>query len=264
MAEFQLSVEEVAFAMGVIGDPAVSSGFLLAILGDISQQELEGRLYAASHSLMARGLFDVNLDTQEQQLDQALGAMIRALLANTYSLRCSRTIQGEEQLLNYFLGDGQIVEHRLYKGVVSHLETIPDMVTVYSRCAAFYDLPIEMTAAEGAEEPVGFLPASLLEDVKDAIPTITASQIVAQFTEAGLSEQAAVDLADDLLQQRYRGSVLRAETTTGEITSDRGFLLLNGPQRLWLMEAILEEPPLVRVYRGTPGKFKNLLRSLSA
>ena len=52
--QFNLAVEEVAYAMGVLGGSETAHGFLASLLGERPKKEIEGRLLAASHSLVSR------------------------------------------------------------------------------------------------------------------------------------------------------------------------------------------------------------------
>ena len=256
---YRLSIEEVAFAMGHIGGAEVASGFLLALLGEISEQEANGRLYSASHSLIARGYLDVDLESSESKLDETLAVAIGTLVGNDFSIRCSRMVSGDEQVLNFFVHGDEIVEHVLEKEVVSCLQRMSGVASVVDHCLTFFGVPAG-SEAEPLSEPLGTIEASLVEETKDAVEGGSKDEIAARLSNAGLEATVADELAEDLMTQEYRGAILRVESQDLEAESGKGFLLLKSPERFWSFEIVPEEVPLARVRRGTPAQLGSLIK----
>jgi len=256
---FRLSIEELAFAMGILGGANVASGFLIATLGEKSQPELEGRLYAAGHSLMARGCLE--LEGETKQLDKTLSDMVSLLLENKFSIRCSRSAGGVEQTLNYFFRDKIIIEHRSFQEVVCQLGIISGTQALLELSKRFYSLP--QKAPTGNQiEAAGIVPASLLERARVGISDVPQNQINLLFQEAGISVDHAKNLADDLYNPEYRGSVIRIEKENGQFVSNQGFLLLKGMQRFWILEILSQDPTMARVFPGTDQRYNELFRAL--
>jgi len=258
---FQLSIEELAFAMGILGGADVSSGFLMATLGERSRQEIEGRLLAASHSLISRGYLDFDLESQTKRLDKALSNVVNVLLQNDYSIRCSRSAKGVEQVLNYFIRGRTIVEHRIVKEVVCRLELIPNTRAVVERSGDFFSITRRAKAGDRSEA-VGTIPVSLLEQAKEGAFDLSREQVAALFMDAGLSADTAKKLAEDFSEPEYRGSIIRIENENGQMISNWGLLLLKGPHRFWILEIVPHDPPMVKVYPGTYQQYRDSFQML--
>jgi len=259
--KFQLSVEEVAYAMGLLGEPGVARGFMITVLGEQDAREMEGHLFAASHSLMAREYLELDFKAGAQHLDKTLAEVVKALMQHEFSLRCSRLVE-EEHLVNYFFHGEGIVEHTLLHGVVSCLETRGDVQGVVDRCNSFFAPPAATTATTAAEV-LGIIPVSVFDQASEAIRQSPKEYIVPWFVEAGMADAVASDLIDDLHGREYRGSILKIVKKDNEMSASDGYLLLKGPSRFWIMEIIPQEPLLVKVSQGARGQLEALLRRLA-
>jgi len=258
---YTLSVEEVAYCMGLLGESEAAGGFLLAVLGEIEEQEMDGHLFAASHSLIARGYLDIDLDTSEQRLDQGVAKVLQVLLQHEYSLRCSRLVNDEEELVNYFFGRDDIVEHRLAKGVVSRVERIKDTQGVVRRCQEFSQLlPEDIDGSPG--EYLGTIPHELIREATLNTSEATGQEMTSQLAGAGLSAEIAGEVVEDIISEESRGSIVRVDNKDGEMESNEGFLFLKGPNRSWLFEIVPEDPPLLDIFRGSVQQFKISLEKL--
>lgn len=260
-AKFQLSIEELAYAMGLLGEPGVARGFMITMLGEQDAREMEGHLFAATHSLMARGYLELDFKAGAQHLDKTLAEVVKVLMQHEFSLRCSRMVGEDEYLVNYFFRGEDIVEHTLLHGVVSCLETIRDVQGVVDRCNSFFAPPAATTATTVAEV-LGTIPVSVIDQASEAIRQSPKEYIVPWFVEAGMADAVASDLIDDLHGREYRGSILKIVKKDNEMSASDGYLLLKGPSRFWIMEIIPQEPPLVKVSQGARSQLEALLRRL--
>jgi len=252
-ATYDLSIEEVAFALSLSGHPDVAGGYLLSLMGPREQAEIDGRLYAAAHSLMARGLLVVDVGSGEQRLDPTLRACAVAMAEGEWSLRCSVAAGGSERVLTWFWQDGEIVSHEVRDDVVSHISVVCDAHDLVRRCCDFLGVPLgpamsdqapAWTAVDGAlVEALAGVPAP--EDVDD---------IVSRLVQRGMSERDARNLAEDAVRPKAHGSLTRIQTADGEPIADGSLLLLLGPERYWVLrpssapnwfEACLGTPRLV-------------------
>ena len=77
----QLSVEEVAFIFGYIGEHDFAAGYLHSIIGQQDSQNLSGRMTASSHSLLARGYLLVDDSLQESSLEPSIESIAQNIVA---------------------------------------------------------------------------------------------------------------------------------------------------------------------------------------
>lgn len=258
--QFQLSIEELAYAMGVLGGVETAGGFLLGILGEREQSEIDGRLLAAGHSLIAHGLLDFELAPPNQHLDLDLAHVVQLILQHSYAIRCIRATHREEQTLTFFCRETTIVEHQIHREVVSYLRALPGVQALIERSRTFFTLP--NTPAPGP--PLATLPAALLEDLKARVAAEgTPGDAATRLIRAGLPSAAAQDLAASFVDPLYRGTVLRVEPSGESVTSNRGFLLLCTPRQAWIFDILADtNPPLVQVYWGSQPQYSILLQRL--
>ncbi|MGQ9710351.1 MAG: hypothetical protein ACUVXE_07770 [Anaerolineae bacterium] len=227
MSEFVLTGEELALTFSLIGQPEAGRDLMDVQLGEMSEAEARARLLAAGHSLIARGW--MALGPEGPILNEDLARVVRPVLGANFSIRYSRATPDAEFNLAYHFGEKIIIEHRLENGVVHRLNEITDVATVIKSGVVFFGLP----QAERFQCPHVTIPYELLKELKDVE---RADQIDQHLQQAGVIEEVRMFLAEDLSRPQYRGSVLRVQYDVGrQPFSEEGFLLLQGPRRLWLI-----------------------------
>jgi len=251
----RLSIEELAFAMGVLGGVETASGILQAVLGQREKAELDGRLYAAGHSLMARGLLTVDVPAQSKELDSALGRMVEVMLASDFTLRYSRATHGQEEVLNHFFRQGRIVSERVIQDVVCELAVLGSADEALEEGRLFFGLPAGGRAT-GATESAGIIAADLLDQIRQETSKSSIGQLAQRLQEAGLAAQPARMVAEDLLVPEYHGAVLRVDNVSGNPVSERGFLILKGQRRFWLLELKQQEPAVLEVWPDSGPRYR--------
>ncbi|MDQ2806777.1 MAG: hypothetical protein M3Z04_07660 [Chloroflexota bacterium] len=259
--QFQISVEELAYALGVLGGVGVAGGFLRSVLGDRDRRELDGRLLSAGHTLMARGYLDLNLVTQTTHIDPALRAAVLPLINNQFSIRCSYAAGNGEQVLAYFSQKPIIIEHKLVQGVISHLDLVPDWATVADRSYRFFDLPLTRADDQGFH-PVGNVPINYLYRPQTQENASSPDTLTLQLQREGLLPLIAQQLAQDIVESEAHSSVIRTQTGPAGLTADRGFLILRSWQRWWLLDLQPQNSSVVIVYQGTRSLYNTLFQRL--
>jgi len=96
-AIFRLSPEELALAMSMVGNADVAKGLLVSQFGVMDAAQMQERLFAAGHSLIAKSLLSVDTASGQTHLDEALSAAASALCKADFTIRFSR---GEKGLSN--------------------------------------------------------------------------------------------------------------------------------------------------------------------
>lgn len=255
-SDFCLSVEEVALAVSMAGQPEVAHGLMMAQLGTMPQEEVRARLRAAGHSLLARGW--LAMDAQgEMHLADPLTRIARVLSRADFSIRYSRSHRNAELALTFHFGEEGIFAHRLEQGVVHHIVEVQDTDAVIQGGLEFYEVanvhPFNVSSVE--------VPQDVLDAAKDEGH---AGPVLKKLKAAGVPEETRTLLAEDLVGVQYRGAILRVEYGEDNTPrSDRGLLVLRGPERLWLMRALVRDgKPAVILLAGTEEIFRREVAAL--
>lgn len=254
MTEFILSTEELALLLSIIGRPEAGQTLMAAQLGKTTEAEARARLLAASHSLMARGL--LALGPEGPILESPLAHTIECLSQPNFSIRYSRSTQEAELALIYHFRQNAILEHRLEQGVAHHLAEVPGASAVIQGGLLFFGLP----QAQPFTAALIRIPYQTLIDLKDEEDPAVVEE---SLRKAGVAEEARPLLAEDLAHPRYRGSALQVRyDPQGKPYSEKGFLLLHGPQRLWLISLEIREPTAAVLKPATVQAFHQAVTAL--
>ena len=259
--KYILAIEELAYAMGVLGGTDTAVGFLLAILGERPRLETEGRLLAASHALVARGLLDFDAKTGEKWLKDNFKQAVQTMMQNDFSLRCSRMTDERETNLNLYVAGDTLMMHSLHREIVSQLEMIRDWEAARHRCFTFFQFPQNHHKASGL---VATFPADLVDKLRAEASTRTVNDMAEELMTYGLGQEAAAQFAHDIKQQDYRGSVIKIEMSEGQMVSNQGFLTLAAGDRYWLMDIEPSTPPQIHLYPGNAETWNRLFTALYA
>lgn len=255
---YELSIEEVAYAMGVLGGTEVATGFLLALLGERPRLEIEGRLLAASHALVARGYLDFNPDTGEKWLEQDLKTTIEPMVKNDYSLRCSKATESGEEVITFFVASDMLIKHHLQRSVVSVIETLPDWKVAVGELVSFF----ELSRKDAENDLIATVPGSLFDLLRLDALLESARDAMAALMKHGVSESEADTLLNDLQNSVYRGSIVKLGSKEERTASDKGLLLLKGRNRPWLFVIGYGGSPMMSIYSASIETFKQQFESL--
>lgn len=232
-SSWRLTVEEIAFLISMRNQPAIAQGTMRVQLGPLTKENIEGRLYAAGHSLIARGELAVAADGSIH-VGEDMALLTDILLDSPHSLRFTRTYRNAELLLTYHFYRGAIYEHRLVQGVVHEIEAVANSAAVAVGGVAFFGLDEASIAAQAETTASCEIDAAVWNElsVQNEYP-----QLIAKVRALTVLNGAGEWLAQDLLSANYRGTVLWVSYTEDkQPISDHGFLVLNAPQRTWLVE----------------------------
>lgn len=256
-----LSIEELAYAMGVLGGTDAATGFLLGILGQRPRLEVEGRLLAAAHGLVARGYLSFDAAKGSSWLTHQLAAMIKPIVENEYTLRLSRVRDGREEIATLYVSDEGLIFHQLHQSVVSHLWLISDLASAEEQCLVFFDLP---NVTEASSDPLAKIPANLIDALRRNDEDRSVEEAAAVLASHGLESDQAAKLAEDLHNEASRGSIVRLETQGDEVVSQRGILILKTARRNWLFDISSTDSNTFDVYPGNPLAFRKVFMALSS
>ncbi len=254
--DVRLSVEELAFILTEIGQAEAARHWLISHLGsDLTQEQVYARMAAAGHSLIARNLLHVTMDAT-LLLAEPVAQIAAAVAMAEFSICYTRTYRDADFALTYHFQGGSIFEHQVDQGLVQQFTQL-DAAEVIDGGIDFLDLPpmtiVDQLSAE--------LPKHVLDNVKDQGET---AAVARELHRAGLPAAMTNLLAEDLSRPVYRGTILRVEYDQQRSPySERGLLVLRGPERLWLLRPFLRESqPYVTILQGTEQVFHQELSVL--
>ena len=118
---YEISADELALAMSIMGYPQSARSLLEATWGPLREDEISGRLYAAGTSLAARSWLKVDsTETPLAALDHHLGEIVQLLVHPAFTLKYDKGASGDLQTCAYhFAADRDlVVEHSVRQGVV--------------------------------------------------------------------------------------------------------------------------------------------------
>ena len=212
--DFVLSVEEIVFLMGYVGGVEAAAGYLTAILGQLPAEELMGRITAASHSLLSRGLLTVdtaNTITLNPVLDQC----IHAIVNGEDTIRYSTMAAGVEKTVTFFLSGTSPVRHELEQDVVSHVQLLKSNEELVEQLFELVqdDRPI----INNGSTPVGVIGAEQLRQARLTSDSSSVAELAAELRQklpGSVAEAVAVTMKNSSTQW---GTVMRLEPGPGEV-----------------------------------------------
>jgi hypothetical protein len=213
---------------------------------------------AASHALVARGYLDFDAETEEKWLEPGLESVIRPMLQNDFSLRCSKATEAGEEILTLYVSTEALVRHHLQRSVVSIVEMLPNRQIAEEQLMTFF----ELSADDGRGDLIATIPAGLLESLRRNALNEAVQEAKSELIKYGIPESAATAIIEDLQRSAYRGSVVQLKLEDDRTISDKGFLLLKGQERTWLFVIEGGEDPTMFIYPGSREVFQRQLDSL--
>jgi hypothetical protein len=246
----RLTVEELALVFAQLGQPELGKDVIEMQLGTaLSRDQVHARLMSAGNSLMASNLLGIAED-ETVVIAEPLLRCARALARADFTVRYSRSTLDSEALLSYHFCEGAVFEHYLERGIVHSVTEFDQPEVVVTRGLEFFQVAQDQIFTTPPVE----LPGAVLEEIKDATDV---AQVIERLAQAGIPESVRPLLAEDIVGVRFRGSVLRVEYNYASMPrADRGLLVLQGPQRMWLLRPFVRgEMQLVSLLAGTAQTF---------
>ena len=258
---FKLSVEETAYAMSILGGNDIATGLMLALFGERPKLEMEGRLLAAGHSLVARGLLDLSHKSIRDRLSSELVEMLEVILqSETKFVRCSNVVDGIEDVMSvYRMGDAFLVQ-QVTDNVVYDLQQIASVNKLHERIIAFFG--ILSNPSLGLNDVRATFPVSVLEQLRELVHQGQNDKAVQLLLENNVPQKLVDDIVMDISIEHKRGSVICVESQSGKLKSEHGFLLLKTDERFWLFSLTQDDIPHLEVYKGNTDTFSRLMTEL--
>jgi hypothetical protein len=253
---YRLGIEELAVALSLAGSPESAKGLLVANFGELDENEERGRLLAAHHSLMARGL--LTLKGQDPQLEEKFKRTVSFIIKNDYFLQFNKGAGEIEDIRSYYYRKDKIIDHQIESGVIHALSQVGQREEIISSGIDYFGLQ----KLDSFDCPEVDIPQAQLEDVKTVAGT-KPEETPAFLGSLGFDSSTSELLAEDFIDPQQRGSVMRVENQGGELRSDRGFLVMIGKRRGWLFRIFInKDETFVRILPGVPEVFSKELKAI--
>jgi hypothetical protein len=248
----RLSLEELSFAILHEGRPAVIDAMVTDMRqAGLSPDAVRSSVRSAQHSLLARGLLDLEQDGLADQLRRAARGLVDASHWIAY--------RRPNAAVFYYVGERGTFERQVAHGVVHTIQQVDGIESMLHSGLAFFDIH----GSHERDEPAGpaiRIPVSVFNELKQAPARADVERVLAGASEA---QSLPTDLIDDLCAPAYRGDVLRAiYDPEGRPRADRNVLVLGGAQRSWLLRTAVGDEQTVTVPRATPSTFRREVTAL--
>ena len=243
--EFALSIEEMAFALGHAGGAETAAGYLTAITGQLTEDNMTGRMTAASHSLLSRGYLTWDGGAARATMNADLQQVVNAFLTTRISLRTSSSRSAEEDVVTFFLDGPNPVKHQFVQSVTARLTVMPDSATVARDVATLMYEPVVAPSLHDGK--LGAMAADTLRALRGHADASTAQR--AAMLRKTLPEQVAAGIAADMEDDAAVWSTILRITTSveGAAEANQGLFGVQTSKRGWLF-AVLDDPTTVDVF----------------
>lgn len=240
---YKLGLEEVAMAIGNSGSNEFAALFLANYLGKLDPAEYNGRLVAGSHSLMAKELLWLEQGKPIQA--EELSKLVRFIYQHDFLIRCNISEMGLEQLMNFYSKKGKLVQHEIRNAVVHHLSFIKEKAHVSENLIKFFNW--------GKQTDFEVEPFTINDEVFNRAVDLSKRDpdaVETYLAEAGVNKSAAKLFGSDLVNQTFRGAVVKVVEGEENQTQGEGFLLLKGKSRLWMIEMKMEGEEMLNIAKA--------------
>lgn len=250
----RIGVEELAMAISLVGRAEIAKGLLYSAFGELAPDEERGRLLAAGHSLMARGLLAVQ--DGESRLEERLKHMVEVIAGPDKVMNYNLTDGKKDHTLAYYVKGKEVIEQSVQQGVIYTLGITHGSAPVVDGGLGFFGI----APKEGERFPEAIVPMSVLDRARGA----SNGALSAIFQEAGVPEPVAQSLAADFGHTEARGAAMLIQAIgQGQLTSDEGVLLMKSAKRTWLFPIFLQDgTPHARLVVGSAQTFRHEIERL--
>ncbi|HEY1016299.1 MAG TPA: hypothetical protein VGE07_26550 [Herpetosiphonaceae bacterium] len=232
---FRFSVEELTYLLAMSGFRDEGRALLAGTFDEeLNDDQLEQRMLTAAHSLMAREMMAVGGDGSIN-LEENTAALARVLVDADYSFRFSKAVSdGEiagELAFSIHHAQNQWIEHTIEQGVVHQLSVFNSTERLIGDALSFLEPP------RGAAQFAPFdAPGAVLE-----VLTNPDAAVSHRLRQAGVPADLIPMLSVDASEAQYQGSIMLVEYDENRSpVSNHGALLLQGPERLWLLRPTVQ------------------------
>ena len=229
--QLRFSIEEVAALLAVSGWSEMGQALLVSNFGELSSDELRGRMIAANHSLYARG--HLVLKENKQQVAEETFPVIAALGQAKRTIRASKSAEFGEDLRVYYFYQDRWTENAVQDGVVYTFQSERSPEDIEAALSAFFT-PVFLGWRKSEPVPL----ANTLLTGLPLADRRSPEAVLAFINQTASGHPYAQALAQDFAGASWRGSLVWVESESAGSLGMRGTLLVQGAERLWLINSV--------------------------
>lgn len=254
----RISSEELALALSLSEHQSLAHDFLVSSFGSgLNQDEIRGKLTAASHTLLSQRLISIAADTTIS-LSPLLQEVVGVMTAATRTIRLSRSSASEQRMLSYHSTSKGMYEHWIENGV-THVITLVEKQGIIEACPIFFELTMYVQTAEAS----GQIPNTL---IRHALRLSNPAEAERLLSAVDVSDTIRKQISEDLTQTVSIGDVLDIRyTENGAPVADQGLMLIFGRTRFWLLRPTKQDDELwLTILPGTGAALQDEVQKLIA
>jgi hypothetical protein len=224
--KISLGVEELAACFMFAGRKDEGRGILKGISNEMGVDEERGRLIAASHSLIARGVLDSK--NGNAYLINEVKDIVNGMLVSPRTFRASKTVTGGEAIVAFYEFAGGWIEHRVIDEVIHNFCFLAQKDEIYEAVEQFFS-PVCLS---NHTFEVILLPNDFFK--LDSKERRSYDSILNKIRQASPNHSGAEILARDMAQAQWRGNFLRLEVATQkDDLNAKSVFWVQGSDKLW-------------------------------
>ena len=232
---YSLAMEELALALGLVGQPGVANQLLTAGKIKIHPDEMDVRLDSAIHSMLARGLSKIDPQGKavlDEQLQEAIGMItnfdkIISLSLVIQKKKVDSTIRLDKK--------GRFLVQTISPDGVYVLEYIARQAEINTYLVEIMGTNPKLKKDIATKE----LPMTI-KMLADIVEQKEALQVATILTRSGWDDLSAKTLANDFQKEILRGMILLTKSGSNATQQDmdaaerKSIFFLNSSEHLWL------------------------------
>jgi len=229
-----LGMEEMALSLSLVGKADIGKEIINGIYPNVSAERMDGLLTSASHSLLARGLAEV--ENGQARVTAEMAHILDPFVNYQFLVTLSLGV-GKEQInaLIRCQENGSFTSHFVRSGLVHVLEN-----GTQDELVQFLFSPLQSFILPNPADPVS-LPINMSSIGKALEATAKKEAVMDLFASSGWEEKYIRELGADFEQSTARASIVRADINSQMDASIKtsvktaSILLVCSQARSWIM-----------------------------
>ena len=252
----RLSTEELALALSVSGFQQHAHNLIVSTFGQgMSQEEAQGRMIAAGHSLISSQLLSIDSDNTIA-ISPLLQEVVEVLTSTQRTIRFSYQSISDQRTLAYHFAPRGIYEYWI-EGGITHVISLVPREAILESAPVFFELSRYVEIPEAS----GTILNSLLKQAR-SLPD--AKQVEVLLNKTQIPPAISKQLSEDIVKTAAVGDVLDIYyQQDGSPVSEQGLLLLFGHERFWIFQPTkVENDALFTILPSTTASLQNGIQQL--
>ena len=227
---FDFSVEEFAVSLSLVKKIEEAKGLLTNAFGKSSPDEEKGRLLAAYNSLFARGL--LTYGQGEAALHPDIKKILDIFFDSRKLIKVGKSVDSGEDVVSYYFHQDAWLEHSIVQGIAHRFRYPVKEKEIQNNISKFFS----PHGLSGKTSVCVDMPADLLNSLPGTLSNYDTVLAVLSKNDVSISPEMNL-LADDIANGEWRGSTVWMSRVDEESLLLRGYLWVQGKERLWTINS---------------------------